>query len=883
MNAMRAALLLLALCMGACHPVVHRVPLEAPAPEPEPEPDPEPEPKPITDLATSLHALGVDSRETPREDGEGNFYPQSYSPFGNSFSMTQMEDGSYVFGRPAKLLFGGFRLKNENATVSVIDNLVIPPGPNLVTPYVIQQRSPSWGREALGKHAPAETKRDATAADVDGDGQEELVFVHVQAGVVHLEVQNGDDDGEGDIDTVLPAPPAVSDLRVRSGDFDRDGRDELVIAMSSPAPAGAAGTATVLIVDDAGTGFAAMRTLQVVGSLVNGSLSLVLVTGSIDYDGADELVVVANEQRGQNTITGIARYFVFDDTDSGFAELASGPVEATVGGVTTVAAVANAAIGDLDNDQAGEILLAGIETMTRTCEAVTHLLIQFDDAVRGLARVAESVSPVARPACSSDAENDPWLVRFVHLNILDLEADGQMEFHVNDIIFPSFPPPGKLWDAIPEAIHMNPTVLFPEQDSDGMFFDRSTNVLAVADVTGDGRDDIVSYRLGMEEIEIFGIGKDDKFVRLLRIAVQTDNPFSGINPIVVPVRANLNGRVTDSETYVYDGAHQLVFTEPLLLAALAAPPCQTGIGQNTDDCTTTWGLSKSTGVESERELKFSVGVGIGREWKAGGWGGEWKAKLMASLARTKSEKYELTKSVSFTTGALEDSVVFSSVPLDTYVYQVISSPNAQRVGEQVTMCLPREAVVRLAERSYYNSHTPEEVYKVGANVFDHVPGEVATYPDKDTKDRLLDDMRSQLENTRLAYNLNLEDRKVFDPVEALLGLETESVGVGQGGGATEVALEVQRSAGEGRAISLGFEFEASVTLKSFKVEVSIGFEAEWTTKVEYGSGTNFVGTVGSIGAEYFAEKQYRFGLFTYIQADPDTGHEFQVVNYWVEE
>ena len=49
-----------------------------------------------------------------------------------------------------------------------------------------------------------------------------------------------------------------------------------------------------------------------------------------------------------------------------------------------------------------------------------------------------------------------------------------------------------------------------------------------------------------------------------------------------------------------------------------------------------------------------------------------------------------------------------------------------------------------------------------------------------------------------------------------------------------------------------------------------------------GEGSSYVGTVGSIDAKNFASRQYRFGLFTYLYADPDTGREFEVINYWVE-
>ena len=55
----------------------------------------------------------------------------------------------------------------------------------------------------------------------------------------------------------------------------------------------------------------------------------------------------------------------------------------------------------------------------------------------------------------------------------------------------------------------------------------------------------------------------------------------------------------------------LIFTEPVVIAAIAAPPCQEGIGQNTDACTTSYGNSQSTGTESERSVTLSASLSVG--------------------------------------------------------------------------------------------------------------------------------------------------------------------------------------------------------------------------------------------------------------------------------
>ena len=67
-------------------------------------------------------------------------------------------------------------------------------------------------------------------------------------------------------------------------------------------------------------------------------------------------------------------------------------------------------------------------------------------------------------------------------------------------------------------------------------------------------------------------------------------------------------------------------------------------------------------------------------------------------------------------------------------------------------------------------------------------------------------------------------------------------------------------------------------LAGFSVGASVGSSLTVTS----GADTSYTGSIGSIDAADFAGNQYSFGLFTYVQRDPTTGQEFEVMNYWVE-
>jgi hypothetical protein len=397
--------------------------------------------------------------------------------------------------------------------------------------------------------------------------------------------------------------------------------------------------------------------------------------------------------------------------------------------------------------------------------------------------------------------------------------------------------------------------------------------------------------------------------------VNTTDPDRGVipgirlNPILLAFDAD--GRNEgDVQTLEFVG-HRFVLTEPLVLAALAAPPCQLNIGQNTDACTTSWGTARVSGTEAEREVTFKAGITIGfeAEYQAGAgfvvdastkvFGLAIKGSFSEALAEARSESYEVTRSVSFETGPMEDSVVFASIPYDFYDYEVIASTrvNMDDIGaerEVQQFGLPRTPIIRMAEAGYYNAHTTATAVKIDSSVFDHVADRLDSYPDRARRDDILSGRRTQLDDIRslcpgcwqvdprapiLSGN---NPYRQFDPRDALEGLMSETVGVGQGAGATEVAIDFSRSTTDTTALEKSGELDVEMTTGYLVTGFTLERSVNTSTSTSVGSSTSYVGTVGSIDAENFASRQYRFGMFTYLQGHPETGQEFEVINYWVE-
>jgi hypothetical protein len=300
-----------------------------------------------------------------------------------------------------------------------------------------------------------------------------------------------------------------------------------------------------------------------------------------------------------------------------------------------------------------------------------------------------------------------------------------------------------------------------------------------------------------------------------------------------------------------------VFSEPVVIAALAAPPAKPGIGQNIDGSSTAFGNTNTTIVERERSVTFKAGVSVGVNVEGGVLTQsdfELKATVTVEATRTVGTGYELSKTIVFTSAPTEDTVVFTCVPVDQYTYTVISHPDPTMIGHQVVVSMPRAPITLQAERGFYNRSVQPENQHVDESVFRHQIGKLDTYPTRAQKGQLL----------------------------AQGGLEIGPQSVGQGGGTTEVTLQVGNSISHGGSLAVGFELSVEATGATILAGVTVGVEASDTWQITSGTSTTYTGVVGAIDEAHFAQNRYSFGLFTYVHRDPATQQQFQVLDYWVE-
>lgn len=836
------------LCLQALAPAALVLPLVfiagcgggGDAPPPEEPPGPEPT------VQETLETLGIDTTVTPRLDEAGDPLPTSFTPLGQTYELQKLSE----------LVVCGIVPESAEGDLSLF-GLQIPAGETSSEAellHVLSDEETPWASESIDiGFEDAELPRSwrsIVGADVDGDGRQEIACVYVADSQLHLYLIEDQEAEFGATDSILIEEfTNFVDVTAAVADLDGDGDDELLVGYTILFDS------VLVIVDRGETGFEVLDepSITFAPTQPNSVFLLDIETGNLDYDGPQEFALVANEYSyepasvpdagpgagdGANTLMLGSTWYVYDDAATGLALIASGVLEELdETEVLQTALVADVGLGDLDADGIDEIVLGGISDPGGFCSA-TYVLRALDDAAHALAPLAATVSWSSIQGCET-------VMRWAHVGTVDLQGDHASEIYVNDRLFYDLPTAGgfAVLTTLPQwAPFMGST-------------DTATTAMVVGDFTGDGRENVVYWEEALTQLRVWGIPADDpdQEPALMHTVdtVQHDSYSAGTNPLLVAVNP-------DSDSTILEFIeHEYVFTEPIVLAALAAPPCEEGIGQDVGACNTEFGNEQSQSSGSEWDFHVSASFIIGTELLDLGNGWDIEAKLTAEYGHTWSNTYETTTSMAFATGPLEDTVVATVTPYDHYRYRIINDPFEENIGEIVEVMIPRKVITLQTEREFFNDAVRSTAVRIDQSVFDHTPGALSSYPGHGHFDAFRDD-------------------------ESARFLEHGPVGVGQGSGTTTLGLAFATEEGGSDYLNGSFEFEATTTIAAIKIGGSFGIGGGHTWSWTVGESTSYSGTVGSIDAEHFAAHHYNFGIAAYWQQDDNTNQRFQVINYWVE-
>jgi len=798
----------------------------------------------------TLARFNIDITQTPREDADGNPLPEDYSPLGSAAPIERF------------------------CELAVIGPRLVSDGENDVRAHVLKLIDDGNGRAEISSELYSERVanlswldrtgnlyRTAVEIDIDGDGLDEILFVYKEEANVRLQYRALDDSVASfatlDEGVLFEPGSAVSDLDLIAGDFDGNGWQDALLAVTIDEMV----NVRFLMNDGSGRLSQATSELDIPDAQVGGRTDIRLATGNIDHDDAWEFGIVSNE----NSTAMSSRYVIYDDLLRDLAEMDSDSVRTTVGGVDYSALVGDITFGDVDGDGRDEVVIAGIQLAgTNIGGTQEFLMFALDDAVASFADLGSGLESDQYSGSSGIYQLGE--VSVVHVNALDIDGDGAHEIQMSRFVFEDWFTAGP-WSKVYEI--PDGALVYDRQDQHADWTP-DTSAIAVGDINSDGNEDIIVYNQSQGanytdpaddpykkgDVQVWGLSMVHGFTHLLRIdgTLEAGGSQTPRSPILLTPNVD-----TDSIAVRYsEGTYQLVFSEPIVVAALAAAPCSESLGQDVGACRTTYGEAETSSVteENSQTISAEVHVGVKASGTLFGYGAtsEVLGKVKEKSTGIDGTRHSKNIRVEHTTGPIEDSVLFISVPYDQYTYTILSHPDETILGEEIIVSLPRRPIEILATTSFYNENTPADAIKIDDSIFAHTPGDPSTYPTAADRASLL---------------------SRYD------GFASDTIDVGQGSGDVKVRISIAEETIDGSSYDLGFSLDAKMTLGALVLGSSIGYSEGNTIKYTSGSETIYSGRVSNMSGDAFVDNAYSFGFMSYVYEHP-AGPEFEVLNYWVE-
>ena len=762
-----------------------------------------------------LADLGVNTNLGNRDDPNGNSLGSTYNPFGKKVG---------TLFKQCEIYMGGVETYSRN------QGLFGDKTENYTRLFQETDDEDDW--------ASGHPKK-SIAADVDGDGLDEIVttvfyfntndiairIVDYNKGTFPVYKEVTRIESPLDLSVILNGTAGGIEVwedrylrqDLAKGDIDGDGKDEIIVVIGLHA----------LVLDDYSTSFELLKDFPLEDINASNSKSYVRVDcGDFDMDGIDEVIFADGEQNNNN----IAKYFIYDDIKNSEYILSSGYLTATDGPAYSLMA-ADVAVGDFDGDGIPEAAFAGLQT------GATDLIIMVLD-------VSMDNSSEPQFAFLESVKNDAYEVGFHYyltgIAAGDVNGDGKDDIACYQDVFV----------VNNGSIEYN-SVWGGSEGNEVLYIAGSNFVLMdtiqVGDVDGDKKADILFVAHNQERLNIIRTQSDGKLV--------LDGWTVGTDPTDITLCLP---NVDDDSAVVEYKDHELLFTDPCVIAVLASPPCFAGINDSGANGGTSFGYIAGHGIEEIISHGFSVGASIGMKLSApfGLAEAEAKVTLDQSFNWGTATTHEITENWGYSTAIGEDKVIFTSIPFDVYYYTVLSSPDHGQIGETITVNVPRKPGAYHQETSYYNSHVYGDAVKIDSSVMQHSIGNPFSYATESEKDTLKDS----------------SDKGLFSD---------HFLQVGTGTGSSTISLEDLSGDTSTYDYSLDVTVSMEATVVGISVGGSVGYQYGYSYSSTVSTGTYIEGEVPDIPSDsYNSDRAFRWGLMSYPVTN--SGQNFTIVTYWVQ-
>jgi hypothetical protein len=690
------------------------------------------------------------------------------------------------------------------------------------------------------------THKVSTAADLDGDGLDEIAVFYILNDTLYLRVYNdGSFSNARAVNAVDLSDNASSGaassfdyLQAGSGDFDGDGNDELVLVDYD--------YAYLLEANSAGATALFEKSDEFPWPIRS------VATGDSDGDNADEIAVcLANGQFG---------YF-----DSRFSDAITNPTLADMG-----TGAADATFGDFDGDNLDELAIAydgAVHYYEDIKKSSSFTEIDWDHGISNYTAMGNPILSLSGLPC---------------MRALDFDGNGLDDVYIYG------------------AVYLNPSKGTPAPN---IIQTLAVRQAQVGDVDGDGKEDIIlldniCYLIAGSGLDMtlsiycdlvaFGqtytgdvVGKKsyqtsevvsqtiDASIWLETLETYRTNPslFSGLVAIAA-------GNVDKDSPRVRYAGHKLQFTDPAIIAVLASPPYWSSVaaadqayGNAYSNWETAFGTVTTSSSSAGVSAGFSVGVCVEMEQSVSIFGIE-LASFKASTSFKQSvnyavaTSYTVSKSVTYKALGGEDKVIFTSVPMDIYSYEVVDSPTASEKGTILKLEIPRAFTTYMVTRSFFNANNGI-VADIDGSVLQHTIGDPKSYPTLAQRNSLLAKYGGYASNAALPVSQGSDN--------------TPS-------GTTVLEISVESGTEESIDLTTEIEMQAGGGAGGVTVLATAGFSAGFNYTTSTSVGTTFGGTVGYLPTAFYSQAAYPYesGLFTYPFFDNRDNRSYWIVNYWRE-
>ena len=676
---------------------------------------------------------------------------------------------------------------------------------------------------------------------------------------VDLGIKTGDSDTKPDYDIAV-------------ADTDKDGYDEIVIVGTLVNETRSSGQMWIL--DDAIHSYAIIKKVELKGnSDVTYGARGVQKARVVAGNGSNNKVKIAVgwtdcfSEAPSTSDANIIKisYTVYNGEDANPVRTASTGM--LINYCSTDYPLFSMALADINKDKKKELIFMGVSDWWNTEASISGYVVNRVEIIGDFDNTGTVLKQYSNTSWSG-AKGTLTPFQFNHLVPVDYDLDRKDELLIGQELF-----------------KFNNGQL-DKQDSFLKGWDwKYINDVQVGDINCDMKPDLIFLITNDRIITYCYLDRDDASgpPRWTQFINGTESTSVLTNSILVPMHSDndtvfmeYNGDNTDLPAVDIEEAHTVIYSDVKIIALLAAPPTKDEIGQNGGE--TSLGKGTETSYSKGADLSVRAGLMVGTDFEVSPWGikaVEVEAEITTQVEANCSEASGTTTSVTITdtTPAGEDLVIFTAVPYDVFTYTFASHPNKEFVGKKFAVRIPQPIKIVSTSLDYFNATTTG--MKISKGLLQHTPYDLSTYP-----------KTADVEIIYGKTSIDVGDGNTLATEITPFGQKLGPFLVNQGNGSKSAEVSISNDYTSSHSLTLSVDASAKVTAGAVSGGVSAGVSYGQFFEYSISNNTTFSGTVGAIPGDYYAGNQYSWGIFAYNQVlKDDKGkkmQDFMVVNYWVE-